>query len=267
MRLLLLLILGVAFTQPSIAQKSKSLWFHQFTDESHVEVTYTGNAWRNLREIRLSSAMATFKYDRVMHYVCGRNVLLSPSSFQEVDGTDQREYPGKKAGDEILSSGYEQTIDDMFRPGKFGLTVETANKLVGAINALCALKGGSVEGPSNLFMSISKSSVTHLLPARFSRVKDKVTLWTESLPFLTKSGKWLGESMDFEIMDKAKGRTVTKLLIDCSNGHIGTSAFYEYDKDGSVKDSNSISEAAMNYRETVPGSVGESWVAFACMIE
>ncbi len=106
-----------------------------------------------------------------------------------------------------------------------------------------------------------------MLPTRFSRAKDKVTVWTETKPFITKSGKWLGEEAEFEIMDTAKGQSVSKLLIDCSSGYIATAARYEYNADGTVKDSNSVPEASLNYRETVPGSVGESWVEFACMIE
>lgn len=205
MRCLVLFGLGVLFAQPSVAQSSKSLWFHQFNGDTTVEVAYTGSAWRNLREIRISSQIGTFKYDRPLYYVCGRHVLLSPSSFSKVEEDDQREYPGKTASDEVLFAGYQQAIEDEFRPGRFGLTAETTNKLVGSMKALCAADRGSLEGPQNLFMSNSKSSVTHLLPTRFSRAKYKVTLWAETLPFLTKSGKWLGDPTEFEIMDKAKG--------------------------------------------------------------
>ena len=267
MRLLQTAILLAWLAGSAHAQTAKTLWVHRVSDSGAFELSYSGVAWRNLREIIVSVTFGSSTTDCKYYFVCGQDVLLSPSIIQRVGEFDRREYPGKTDADEIIFLGDAQIIDAKYYDGKYGMDAKAASDFFSSVRALCSIRPAATTAPENLLMSTSRSELFHMLPTRFSRSEDNVVIWYQTKPYISKMGKWFGNDMEFDIVDRSAGHEIAKLSIDCKTGFVATIGLYKYGVGGNSTSSNSINEANAKREETVPGSIGESWATFACRIK
>lgn len=226
-------------------------------------VEYDGIGWRNLRLITLVTTIDETPIAQQTYIACGSGKLLTPNLY--ATPKDFEVYPGKQRTDQlVIFGGVEQMTSNSFG---FDLTKGDDQSFKAAMAKICNAPAKITDEPDGIYLSGSSDAFSELVPSRFSRAGDRISVWVKDRKYRNASGKAGSYDRDFRIVEIDEGHEITKLEIDCSKQALATSSLTSYDREGRVIDSRSIEASALRLEETVPGSVGESKVEVACLLK
>lgn len=255
---------GVALlvAAPAAAQ---TLYSNEQSDALERSLEYENEGWRNLRKVYVSHRLLGPDTSVHIYIVCGTNKIIFP---QRVEPAGDYSYPGKTDEDIHISFGRVEDLD--VYASFFTSDGPAAPKRVkAALRSTCSAAPKSKIEPSDINFGFTSDQFGTLLTSRFTRSGDKVTAWYRTRSFKSVDAKigTLISSSELDIIDDERGSSLSKIMAQCDSKTLAFVQHIEYDKKGDVVDSYTASTGKIEFRETVPDSVGESRVEIACLLE
>jgi hypothetical protein len=248
-----LLIGALIAVSPAASAEPASLMKRSVAESMTLEIRYDGEGWRNLRKVTFVTGWSGVEIPEDYYFVCGTDTLI------ELADTDSAKALNKGSK---LSLASEEII------GLAPLNDEVRKASLAALANTCKTQPASQLLPKYVGLSMSRSELTYLLPERFSRSGDQVSMWMRT-DYLTNEQRqlpWGKEPFTVSFRDDASGYAIQKMEVNCSTGRYRVMNFVAYHNDGTPIDGKSIATDYGTFIETVPGSVGEAQVATGCLI-
>lgn len=249
------------------------------------QVVYRNEGWRNLRLVHFETY-----FDRVSgrpmapkraYYVCGRRMLLVPTSTWQIRNDEYTQYRGVREGETIFETGYNLEIGPAGFQFRFAITQDEYPSFIQEMTRVCADVPDHAEEPQDIVLAIAgddDATVHYLRAGRFSRDRNTVISWTETqrlrrisitAVFNPGTAEETTSPLDVYVQNTSVGHELTQSESQCTSGTRRWLREIRYAANGTVLSTqDGARDARANpFSEVAPGTVGEASLELACMIE
>jgi len=251
MRGLLTIVMALVASSSALAEP-RSLMKRSVDENTTLEIRYDGEGWRNLRKVTFVTNFDDVELPSDYYFICGTDILL------DLADTD----PGQ-----ALSKGisYNLKTEELILLTPLNDDIRKAS--LEALTPICNREPDTLALPKYIGLSMSRDQLTYLLPERFSRSGEQVSVWMRTDHFNSEQRKlpW-GAEFTVSFRDAERGYAIQKMEINCGTGRYRVMNSVDYRDDGTPVDGTSFATDHGQFSKTVPGSVGEAKVATSCLI-
>jgi hypothetical protein len=260
-----LITLAISCVAAPVSAQTSTIFQHSENENISYTVRYDGEGWKNLRRVWFNTSFFSGEHWQSLYVVCNTDKLILPWKLAASGPASFDEYAGKSSDDRVITFG--EIVEASASAFVFPIDAPQEARLFKALKVPCQKPAPVRITPADIDLGFSNDQHFKLVPDRFSRSGDRISVWIESSFFKSVDGTKFKTSWTFNVIDLKRGREMQKQEIDCKNYELAATSHISYDSEGRVLKSQSIDAKNVRLDEAIPGSVGDSWVQGACLVE